>query len=426
MTSAAEHHLLAITSPTLKPQELGTDFWVKQFIKQQQQLEQAYRTIEQQQQQIEQQQQRIEQLLEELNKLKHRTSDNSSIPPAQNTHKKPNRKPKPGKKRGPKYGHPGCTRNGFGEPDDSVELRVESCPRCGSEVEPMVDAPTQKQQVAELVHQPVEIWEYHRPLYKCSKCGQGYSSLPWGVKAGFSYGAKLSSLVGWMGYGGNLSWHKQRYLIETIFGIPISQGSLAKMHQWFRDSLQGVYQSWFEWLQTPGVCCVDETVYRIDGIKHWLWVSTSQEVCVLFLAPTRSAAVLQQLLAENFEGILSSDCYGAYNRQTAAAKQKCLTHFERDLRALETSRFAENREFASPVFPILQAARQHHQDYHQGKLTLEQLQQKRPEIEVQLAAVLDNTIPRQMGSRCPTLSQSTENPLVRLVYLSDSSRSEAG
>ncbi len=80
----------------------------------------------------------------------------------------------------------------------------------------------------------------------------------------------------------------------------------------------------------------------------------------------------------------------AYSPQKARAKQKCLTHFERDLKALETSRFAANREFMKRVMPILQTARSAHQDYHAGQLSLEQLQQFRPIVESQLEEVLKN------------------------------------
>ena len=61
-------------------------------------------------------------------------------------------------------------------------------------------------------------------------------------------------------------------------------------------------------MQQPGVRCVDQTTYCIDGIKYWLWVATSDRVCVLVLAPTGSSAELKQLSGENFEAILSSDC----------------------------------------------------------------------------------------------------------------------
>lgn len=352
--------------------------------------------LRQQQQQLEGQQQQIEKLSDEVSKLKHRSSHNSSVPPSQDLLKKPSRKQagKPGKKRGPKYDHPGSTRNGFGQANQIMRSSLETCPECGRGVRVVEQAPLKVQQVADLVEEPIEIWEYQRPKYHCDECGwSGYGPLPWGVKEGFSYGARLSSIVGWLGYGGNLTWHKQRYVVESLFKVPISQGSLAKMHQWFQESLEPSYQQWLKWVQEPGVRCVDETTYLIDGIKHWLWVATSDQVCVLLLAPTRSSAELKQLLGEDFEGILTSDCFSAYNPQTATAKQKCLTHLERDLRALETSRFASNRDFSSRTSDILKSARLAHCDYHSGQLSLEQLHASRRQFESQLQAVLDTPPP---------------------------------
>lgn len=197
--------------------------------------------LETQQQQIAKQQQQIQQLSAELDKLKNRTSHNSSIPPSTDLLKKPSRKQsgKSGKKRGPKYDHPGKTRNGFGQADCIDRLQVEACPQCGGVVTEVASAPVKVQQVAELVENPIEIREYQRPLCRCGECGwSGYSPLPWGVKEGFSYGARLSSLIGWLGYGGNLSWHKQIYVVKYILGVPLSQGSLAKMHRWFQESLE--------------------------------------------------------------------------------------------------------------------------------------------------------------------------------------------
>jgi transposase len=162
----------------------------------------------------------------------------------------------------------------------------------------------------------------------------------------------LSSLVGWLGYGGHLSWNQQRYLVETVFGIPLSQGSLSKMHQWFCQSLYPSYEQWWQLIQQPGVRCVDETSYRLDGVNYWLWVATSAEVCVMFLAPSRGSVEVKSLLGENFDGILSSDCWSAYNPQSASAKQKCLAHIGRELTALTTSNLAANRVFAEQVMPI--------------------------------------------------------------------------
>lgn len=371
-----------ISRPGFDPEEQGARFWYE-----------AYRVQHQRLKQVEKE---LEEIKESLRKLSQRSSQNSSQPPSQDGYKKKNKSSsKPGeakarKKRGPKYGHAGTTRNGFEFVEHTIELPLTTCPVCGAALDRCDDRPVKFHQVAELVPQPVEVWEYQRPEYACPVCDfQGHASLPYGIREDFSYGALLSSLIGWLGYGGHLSWAKQRFLVETIFGIPLSQGSLAKMHQWFCESLYPSYEQWWTWIQQPGVRCVDETSYRLDGVTYWMWIATSQEVCILLLAPTRSSQEVKAMLGEDFEGILSSDCWSAYSPQSATAKQKCLAHIERELKALETSKLEANRVFAQQVFPILHRARQKHRDYHAGKVTQAQLEQYRLVVEADLSMVIE-------------------------------------
>jgi transposase len=342
--------------------------------------------------QLHQLQAEVEQLKETLRKLSERDSGNSSQPPSLAGYKRKSKAFVPRqRKQGPKYGHEGKTRNGFAAIDHHLELTLERCPLCGGELERDETTPTKRQQIAELVERPVEVWEYERPASACPVCGwHGYAALPLGCREDFSYGALLSSLVGWLGYGGHLSWAKQRDLLAIVFGIPLSQGSLAKMQRWFCDSLYPSYEQWWCLIQQPGVRCVDETSDRVDGVNDWMWVATSSEVCVLFLAPSRSAAEVESLLGKDFEGILSSDCWSAYSPQQATAKQKCLAHIQRELEAMCGSRFESNRQFSSQVSAIFERARQAYRDYHAGNLTLEQLQTQRVISEAELADVLDH------------------------------------
>lgn len=328
-----------------------------------------------------------------LNKLTKRTSKTSSLPPSSDRYKKGQAK-KSGKKRGPKYDHPGKTRNGFGFVDRSVKLELERCPVCGGDLRAVSSRPVKREQIAELLPKLVEVVEYERPAYDCPDCGwSGISSLPPGCKEGFSYGGMLSALVGWLGYGGNLSWSKQRYVVESILGLPMSQGSLSKMHQWFCESLQPAYEQWWEWVQTPGVRCLDETSYRLNGVNHWIWVATGEECCLFMFAPTRSSKEAKALLGEEFEGILSSDCWSGYSPVSALAKQKCFAHVERALKALLDSTWEGNRQFAEQVLPLLSQARQVHREFHQGHRTLENLQSQRPEFEARLTEVIEHPPP---------------------------------
>ncbi len=371
--------------PNVDPEQLGARFWYEHYFEQRAENQQLCH-------QLSQLQQELDQLKEALRKVAHRNSENSSQPPSANPHKKKNKDiQRPKRKQGPKYGHPGTTRNGFGFVDERIKLALEACPECSSLGITESDAPLRKHQVAELVDKLVEVREYQRPQYSCPDCGwQGYAPLPLGCREDFSYGSLLSSLVGWLGYGGHLSWAKQRYLVETVLAIPLSQGSLSKMHQWFCESLYPSYEQWWEIIQQPGVRCVDETSYRLNGVNYWLWVATSEEVCVMFLAPTRSSKEVESLLSGNFEGILSSDCWSAYSPQAAQAKQKCLAHIGRELEELASSRFTENQKFAEEVKGVINRARQVYEDYHKGKVSLTQLQNHRLIAEAELTKVIED------------------------------------
>ena len=375
-----------ISAPDFDPNSQGGRFWYEQY--QQHQAEN-----QQLREQLETLQTDLEQLKEKLQKLTNRTSENSSQSSSQDGPKKKTKAQQPGKgrKRGPKFNHRGKTRNHFERVDHKRELTLDNCPKCGGALNRLEAGRVRHQQIAELVSQAVEIWEYERPEYECPNCGwSGHADLPLGCREGFSYGALLSSFVGWLGYGGNLSWAKQRYVVETILGIPLSQGSLSKMHQWFCQSLYPSYEQWWSVIQHPGVRCVDETSYRVNGVNYWLWVATSAEVCVLFLVPTRSSAEVKSLLGEEFQGILSSDCWSAYGPQSASAKQKCLAHIERELKAMQSSRFVDNRHFADEVFAIFHQARQAYRAYHQQQLSLADLHLCRVSVEAQLQQLLDH------------------------------------
>ena len=388
-----------VSRPDFDPEKQGARFWYQAYLEQRQQLEQTNKRVETLQKEL-------EEILEKLRKLSERSSQNSSQPSSADRFKKKSKpknfsNPPKGKKRGPKYGHSGKTRNSFKTVDQHVELTLESCPKCGTDLNRVGDVAPKINQIAELVSKLVEVWEYQRPLYECPECGwRGYAPLPIGCREDFSYGGMLSSLVGWLGYGGHLSWAKQRFLVEKILEIPLSQGSLAKMHQWFCQSLYPSYEQWWKLIQQPGVRCLDETSYRVNGVNYWMWVATSSSVCILFLAPSRSSSEVESLLGKDFNGILSSDCWSAYSPQKASKKQKCLAHIERELKGLENSHHKANRLFAQEIFPILHEAREAYNQYHQGQLNQNQLNKQRLVTQAKLTIGLENPPPGGLSSVC--------------------------
>jgi len=115
---------------SVDPKEEGAEFWYEAYLK----LKQENTELKTKLSAVEKE---LAELKEKLNKLQGRSSENSSQPPSQDGYKKKNKgfETKVRKKRGPKYGHEGTTRNGFAEVDNWEELKIETCPVCGTSVE---------------------------------------------------------------------------------------------------------------------------------------------------------------------------------------------------------------------------------------------------------------------------------------------------
>jgi transposase len=198
-----------INAPDFDPEQMGADFWCK-----------AYRSQKQENIELEakvcQLEKELEQVKEKLNKLSQRSSENSSLPPSSDGYKKKGKGfgSKVKKKRGPKYGHEGTTRNGFEQIDNQIELNLEDCPVCGTPLERVESAPVRRSQIAELVSQPVQVNEYERPLYRCPNCGwQGYADLPLGCREDFSRASAPEQSGGMAGL-----WRSSQLEETKIFG----------------------------------------------------------------------------------------------------------------------------------------------------------------------------------------------------------------
>ena len=75
---------------------------------------------------------------------------------------------------------------------------------------------------------------------------------------------------------------------------------------------------------------MDETTWPVGQLLEWLWTFVTRFAVFFRIDPTRSGDVPIDTLGEQYNGVLGTDCYGAYNRVNAKAKQKCLAHYARD------------------------------------------------------------------------------------------------
>jgi transposase len=73
----------------------------------------------------------------------------------------------------------------------------------------------------------------------------------------------------------------------------------------------------------------DETGWRINGQKAWLWAFAGENVTVYLIAPGRGYEHAIEILGEDFSGVLERDGWAAYRRFTHAKHQTCAAHLLR-------------------------------------------------------------------------------------------------
>jgi len=93
-------------------------------------------------------------------------------------------------------------------------------------------------------------------------------------------------------------------------------------------------------------------------LSAWLWVFTSRTITVYTIEESRSHEVVVEILGEEFSGVLTSDCFTAYDHRTLAKwlKQKCFAHFLHELSKLSQEKKRGAVRFPRELVAILREA----------------------------------------------------------------------
>jgi len=228
---------------------------------------------------IMQQQQSIEQLQQEVERLKaslQLDSKTSSKPPSTDLIKKPEKQKESSdqtnaakRKPGGQVGHAGKTRKGFGRIDRYEILRPQECPHCGSHE--LVEQPVgvQRQQVAQLVANPIEVVEYFRHTCLCAQCEQTHTTAwPASVVPGQDLGVGLQALLVWLGNYGHLSYEKQQELLRELGGIDIGVGTLQATNARIAMAVEDSVEQLRQWVKQQPHLHVDESPWPVPDFSR--------------------------------------------------------------------------------------------------------------------------------------------------------------
>lgn len=302
-------------------------------------------------------------------------SSNSSLPPSsdrpssRSAEKRKQRAKKAGKKkrrkRGGQPGHPKHERAlvPLDQVDEVEVLKPSHCEKCGKRLWGS-DPNPHRHQVTELPEIKPLVWEWQQHALTCrdTDCGATTRArLPHGVPTG-QFGPRVQALVGVFGGAYRLSKRASQGLLADVFRIRMSLGMVSKLERRTSAAVAHPVAQAVDHVQHAPVAHADETGWRENKMKAWLWVAATTTVAVFLIRARRSAEVARELLGA-FAGHLVTDRFGSYNFVDAERRQVCWAHLLRDIEAFRA--FGARAEALADK--LQKAARALIRDHHRAR-----------------------------------------------------------
>jgi transposase len=293
---------------------------------------------------LDQAQQQIARLQAELHELRcqiNRNSSNSSSPPSVD----PPGAPKPvvktasGRRPGGQPGHPGAHRRRL--PPDRVQKIVPyvptTCTRCQAPL-PQDPGPGDPEptwhQVAELPPLAAIVTEHQGHARTCPCCGLlNRGEIPPEIRA-HVIGPRLAAVMSYFSGRHHLSRRGVEEVVETVFEVPTSLGTVIAREAETTAALAGAYREVQAEVRQAAVKNSDETGWSEAGQKRWLWTAATATAALFVIHLRRSFEGLQALLGETISGIVGSDRWSVYSKLPLERRQICWAHLKRDFRKL--------------------------------------------------------------------------------------------
>ena len=260
---------------------------------------------------------------------------------------------------GRKAGHPPTHRPRPQRVDRVLEAALPPvCPDCGGE---LAHHRVEEQFVIDIPPVAPVVTQFNVRIAHCVTCGKRVQgrhpeqlSDALGAAA-VQLGPRVLGLAAELKHGMGVPYRKIERVFSVGYGLALSPGGLARGAQRLARQGAPTYKRLIQVLRTSAVVNADETSWKIGGEKAWLWVFTNPAVTVYVIDPTRAHEVAEQVLGEEFDGVLGCDCFPAYD-PLPYRQQKCLGHLLKRCSQMALLESAAAVAFSQQVAALLRRA----------------------------------------------------------------------
>jgi transposase len=323
-------------------------------------------------------------------------SRNSSKPPSSDGPvKRPRSSREPsGKKTGGQPGHAGHWRK-LQPPaavDHFVELRPSHCAQCRSTLSGD-DPQPQRHQVSEVPPAKAIVSEYRRHTLRCANCGAAtQADWPAEMPRG-GFGPRAEAIIAFLTGRLGCSHRDVVEAMETLHGLKLGLGSVAAIDQRISIALAEPVKAAQQYVTQQPSHHVDETAWREENKRAWLWVHATAAVTVFRLLSKRGKEQAQAVVGEQFKGVVNTDRYNAYHWIDPYQRQLCWAHLRRDFQAI-SERQGESAEIGQKLLAQTKELFRLTRELHTDKLSWSAFRQAMEPVKTEVTQLL------QAGKNC--------------------------
>ncbi len=238
------------------------------------------------------------------------------------------------KKPGGRKGHPGSRRSKPQRIDRTEEHRQDRCPDCGGDLQRCKRKRTRTiEDILDDLRTEVVEHTIHRDY--CPACKKHLEPIVPDALPNSTLGHRVVALTAWLHYGLGVTIDQIREILGYHLQTQLSPGGLVAMWHRLGEILNEWYEQIAEQARKSAVLHADETGWRTNGLRRWLWCFASEYTCWYIIDRSRGSPALAKFFIEAFDGVLVTDFWAAYNAVCAHERQCCLVHLLRELEKVD-------------------------------------------------------------------------------------------
>ena len=260
-------------------------------------------------------------------------SQNSSKPPSTDIWKKPKtQRKKSGKKPGGQKGHKGHGLKIQRQPDQTIQHKHKVCKHCKTNLTEIPGTQTDTRYKIDINIQ-TQLTQHNQITTTCPNCQtQNTPDFPCDLTSTIQYGEGVKAISVLFTHYAMVSYDKTQKILNDIFDIPISTGTIVNHVSEFTQKAEPVLNEIPTRLQGESVLHFDETGVNVNAEKHWLHTASSEGATFITIHPKRGQGGTDDNgVLKEFTGIAVHDCWKSYFKYENCKHVLCNAHLLREL-----------------------------------------------------------------------------------------------